>query len=369
MAALRGRRRRLMVEPHPARIVRVALPEKTSAEGTKRGGLLDGFLGARPLFRICRPAVFARPRRSLACGSARPVFLAFPDQQGLRGDDCRARDRSERAWHPDFRRHQSRGRRGRSAGGGAIGRLPQGGAGSDGGRRPRYQPASLRAKPTGYRCNHPASDHARRFPQRVRETERNARRHPGAGGAGPRRHHAGLYLGRAGPADHARTLSLRLCRGIRARGNPDAGSLCPAQSVAARSRGIGNIELSGRPAASCRPARLRRTGGNFLRRQSNLADRRRCRARGAGDVGRAGAGGADRRRDRAICPDRTLDSAGRRRTDRNQQHHAAEAQSQRAGVFARGGQHRHRRGRDVCLDRSARPTCRSALVTISHRNW
>ena len=47
------------------------------------------------------------------------------------------------------------------------------------------------------------------FLDRLRETQRHARRAAGAGGPGARRHPARLYLGRAGPADHARALSFR----------------------------------------------------------------------------------------------------------------------------------------------------------------
>ena len=64
------------------------------------------------------------------------------------------------------------------------------------------------------------------------------------------------------------------------------------------------------------------------------------------------AGRADRRRHRAIRPDRTVAAAGRRRADRRQQHHAAEAQPHRAGAAARRSQQPDRRGRDVRPDRA-----------------
>jgi hypothetical protein len=280
---------------------------------------MGGHLGARSLPVVRRYCFFNWQCGPFLCCSPRPVFLAFPNQPGFRYHDCRAGDCAQAAGGEDFRRHQSRRRCGRSARRGAIGRLPEGRTGSNGYRRFRYQPSSLGTKPARYRRDHPAPHHARRFPHRVRKAERNARRDHGVGSAITERHHSRLYLGRAGPANHIRTLSVGLCRGVRARGNTHARDLCPPQSVAPGGGSIGNVELSSRPAAACRAAWLRRTGREFLRRQSNLTDRRRRRDRGAGDIWRAGAGSADRRRHRSICPDRTLDFADRRRTDRRQQ--------------------------------------------------
>ena len=86
-------------------------------------------------------------------------------------------------------------------------RLSRGREGSDGRGRAGYQPAAFRPQPAGHRRHHAAADHARRFPDRVRETQRHARGAAGARGESARRDHSGLHLGRAGAADHARALS------------------------------------------------------------------------------------------------------------------------------------------------------------------
>ena len=188
---------------------------------------------------------------------------------------------------------------------------------------------------------------ARRSPGRFRQAQRCARRAAGDGGASSQRNHPGLYLGRAGAADHVRPLHAGLCRRIHAHRRTHAASLCAAQPVAARRRRARHIELSGQPAAACRTARLRRRGREFARRQSDFADRHR---RGSGrhrGVRCADHHDAGRRHHPAICADPAVAAAGRRRDDRHVEHHAAEAQSVRAGVPARAGQHRARPCADI----------------------
>ena len=89
------------------------------------------------------------------------------------------------------------------------------------------------------------------------------------------------------------------------------------------------------------------SGRELARRQPDFADRQRrggCRRR---ERERAYDRHVHRRRHPAICTDQTLVPAGRRRADRHQQHHAAEAQPVGPGVSARAGEHRDRSRPDI----------------------
>ena len=260
-------------------------------------------------------------------------FWLSRDQQGFRRHDRRARHRAKAAGRQDFRRHQPRRCRRRPTRRGAIRRLSDGREGSDGGRRPRHQPAAFRPQPAGYRLDHAAPDQPRRFPDRVRETERHARGDPGAGGAGADAIIPAYTWGvQAQPITLGHYLS-----GYAAAFDREATRMREAYARLNQSPlGAAALGTSSFPVDRPRLAEL--LGFDAPVENSYDANQISPIDGGAELAGLATSGAlvlgrADRRRHRAIRPDRAVDRADRGQRDRRQQHHAAEAQSERAGAI------------------------------------
>ena len=149
-----------------------------------------------------------------------------------------------------------------------------------------------------------------------------------------------LYLGRAGAADHARPLSARLTPPHSPDRRAHAASLRAAEFVAARCSSAWHVELPGQPASGLRSCSASTASSRI--RSMPTRFRRSIWAPSCAGLTSAGAltiCTLDRRYHPAIRADATVVPADRRRDDRHIQHHAAEAQSLRAGVPARAGEH------------------------------
>ena len=236
-------------------------------------------------------------------------------------------------------------------------RLSRGREGSDGGRRPRHQPAAFGPQPAGYRRDHATADHARRFPRRLRETERPARR---AAGARARKRRTRSCPPIPGVCRRSRSRSGIISRPMPTPSTAQATRMREAYARLNQSplgaAALGHIELPGRPSASRRTARLRRAGRELARRQPDFPDRRRRGARGAGDLGRADARHLHRRRHHAICPDRAVDRP-RPKATRPASSSIMPQKRNPSGLvrLARGSEHADRRSRYLRRDR---PQCR-----------
>ena len=162
--------------------------------------------------------------------------------------------------------------------------------------------------------DHAAADHARRFPHRVREAERHARRAAGAGRAERRTPSSRPTPGACRPS---RSRSAIISRAMPRRSNAPPTRMREAYvrlNVSPLGRGgAGNIELPGRPAAAGGIARLRWVAENSLDANQISPIDGGAEIAGLATAGALTLGALIADVTAAICPDRTLDPAGRRR--------------------------------------------------------